>query len=99
MWWMTRRHIWQRRSIKFIHEGNYEITKKGEKTILRKLHKKLMNQLISMEIKDFKEQRRYTITGPVMAAMALLIKVHKKNFPGRAVASQMNDPTYKICKF
>jgi len=27
-----------------------------------------------------------------------LIKAHKKNFPGRAVVSQVNDPTYKICK-
>ena len=25
-------------------------------------------------------------------------KVHKKNFPGRAVVSQVNDPTYKVCK-
>jgi len=24
--------------------------------------------------------------------------VHKKNFPGRAVVSQINDPTYKVCK-
>ena len=30
--------------------------------------------------------------------MYLLIKVHKKNFPGRAVVSQIDDPTYKICK-
>jgi hypothetical protein len=27
-----------------------------------------------------------------------LIKVHKKNFPGRAVVSQLDDPTYNICK-
>ena len=31
--------------------------------------------------------------------MYLLIKVHKKNFPGRAVVSQIDDPTYKTCKF
>ena len=30
--------------------------------------------------------------------MYLLIKVHKKNFPGRAVVNQIDDPTYKICK-
>ena len=30
--------------------------------------------------------------------MYLLIKVHKKNFPRRAVVSQIDDPTYKICK-
>ena len=33
-----------------------------------------------------------------MAPMALLIKVHKKNFPGRAYVSQIDDPSYKICK-
>ena len=92
------RETYLAKTVDQIHEGNYEITKKGEKTILRKLHKKLMDQLISMGIKDFKEQRRYTITGPVMAAMALLIKVHKKNFPGRAYVSQKDDPSYNICK-
>ena len=81
-----------------IHEGQYERTNKKEKNILRKLHKKLMNQLVSMSIKDFKDQRKYTVTGPVMASMALLIKVHKKNFPGRAYVSQIDDPSYKICK-
>jgi len=30
--------------------------------------------------------------------MALLIKVHKKNFPGRAYVSQIDDPSYNICK-
>ena len=38
------------------------------------------------------------MTGPVMALMALLIKVHKKNFPGRAYVLQIDDPSYKICK-
>jgi len=32
-------------------------------------------------------------------SMALLVKVHyKKNFPGRAYVSQIDDPSYKICK-
>ena len=57
-----------------------------------------MNQLIALGITDWKEQRKYTVTGPVMASMALLIKVHKKNFPGRAYVSQIDDPSYKICK-
>ena len=34
----------------------------------------------------------------MLGHMYLLIKVHKKNFPGRAVVSQINDPTYKVCK-
>ena len=81
-----------------IAEGDYELAKGKEKTILTRLHRKLMNQLKSMGIEDFKEQRKYTVTGPVMASMALLIKVHKKNFPGRAYVSQIDDPSYKICK-
>ena len=51
-----------------------------------------------MGIKDFKEQRRFAVTGPVMASMALLVEVHKKNFPGRAYVSQIDDPSYQICK-
>ena len=81
-----------------IHEGNYEISKKGEKTILRRLHRRIVDQLIAMGIDDWKEQRRFTVTGPVMASMALLIKVHKKNFPGRAYESQIDDASYKICQ-
>ena len=81
-----------------IIEGDYTLTTKSEKSILRRLHRKLMDQLVSMGITDFKEQRMYTVTGPVMASMALLIKVHKKNFPGRAYVSQIDDPSYYICK-
>jgi hypothetical protein len=33
-----------------------------------------------------------------MASVYLLIKVHKHNFPGRAVVSQIDDPTYKMWK-
>ena len=51
-----------------------------------------------MGIDDWKEQRRFTVTGPVMALMVLLIKVHKKNFPGRSYVSQIDDPSYKICQ-
>ena len=85
------RETYLAKTVDQIHEGNYEITKKGEKTILRKLQ----DQLISMGIKDLRNKK---ITGPVMAAMALLIKVHKKNFPGRAYVSQIDDPSYSICK-
>ena len=81
-----------------IHEGNYELSNKNEKTILRKLHRKIIDQLRDMGITEFKEQRRYTVTGPVMASMALLIKVHKQNFPGRAYVSQIDDPSYKVCE-
>ena len=92
------REMYMAKTVDQIHEGSYELVNKGEKTILRKLHRKLMNQLLAMNIKYFKDQRRYTVTGPVMASMALLIKVHKKNFPGRADVSQIDDPSYEICK-
>jgi len=81
-----------------ISGGDYELTKKKEKTILRRLHKRLMDQLISMGITDYKEQRLYSVTGPVLASMALLKKVHKKKFPGRAYVSQIDGPSYYICK-
>ena len=83
-----------------IDEGDYKLEKRKEKTLLDKLHKKLLNQLRNMNIDmdDFKEKRKYLVSAPVLGHMYLLIKVHKKNFPGRAVVSQIDDPTYKICK-
>ena len=47
---------------------------------------------------DFKEKRKYLVSAPVLGHMYLLIKIHKKNFPGRAVVSQIDDPTYKVCE-
>ena len=54
------------------------------KTLLDKLHKKLTNQLKSMNIDldDFKEKRKYLVSAPVLGHMYLLIKIHKKNFLG-----------------
>ena len=83
-----------------IDEGDYVIEKRKEKTLLDKLHKKLITQLKLMDIDmdDFKEKRKYLVSAPVLGHMYLLIKVHKKNFAGRAVVSQIDDPTYKVCK-
>ena len=53
---------------------------------------------MDIDLDDFKEKRKYLVSAPVLGHMYLLIKVHKKNFPGRAVVSQIDDPTYKICK-
>ena len=55
-----------------IDEGEYKLITISEKTILKKLHKKLMNQLISMGITDFNEQKKYSVTAPVMASIYLL---------------------------
>ena len=83
-----------------LDEGDYIIDNRKEKTLLDKLHKKILNQLRAMDIDmdDFKEKRKYLVSALMLGHMYLLIKVHKKNFPGRAVVSQINDPTYKICK-
>jgi len=43
-----------------------------------------MDQMVAMKITDFKEQSRFAVTGPVMALMAYV--------------SQIDDPSYKICK-
>ena len=50
------------------------------------------------DMDDFKEKRKHLVSAPMIGHMYLLIKVHKKNFPGRAVVSQVNDPTHKVCK-
>ena len=83
-----------------LDEGDYELDGRKEKTLLDKLHKKLTTQLKIMDIDldDKKERYKYLSAAPVLANMYLLIKVHKKNFPGRAVVNQTDDPTYKICK-
>ena len=81
-----------------IDEGDYTKATKSEQTLLDNIHQKLVAQLKSMGLTDFKQRRPYLVTAPVMANMYLLIKVHKDNFPGRAVVSQIDDPTYLICK-
>ena len=69
-----------------------------EKTALRRLHRKLIVQLMALKIIYFKEQRRFAVTGPVMVSMVLLVKIHKKKIPGWAYVSQIDDSSYKICK-
>ena len=53
---------------------------------------------MDIDIDDFKEKRKYLVSALMLGHMYLLIKVHKKNSPGRAVVSQVNNPTYKVCK-
>jgi len=67
-----------------IDEGDYKLDNRKKKTLLDKLHKKLTSQLKSMNIdlEDFKEKRKYLVSAPVLGHMYLLIKIHKKNFPG-----------------
>jgi hypothetical protein len=39
-----------------IHKGDYVFSNKSEKSILQRLHRKLIHQLVAMKIKNFKEQ-------------------------------------------
>ena len=48
---------------------------------------------MKIDMDDFKEKRKYLVSAPVLGRMHLLIKVYKKNFPGRAVVSPIYDPT------
>ena len=61
-----------------INEGDYELAKGSEKTLMRKIHQKLVAQLKKMGLTEFKERRPFLVTAPVMASMYILIKVHKK---------------------
>ena len=51
-----------------------------EKTLLDKLHKKLLNQLKDMgiDMDDFNEKRKYLVSAPMLGHMYLLNKVHKR---------------------
>jgi len=94
------KHIYFKKMQQQSDKGDYIIDNRKEKTLLDKLHKKIISQLKAMgiDMDDFKEKRKYLVSAPMLGHMYLLIKVHKKNFPGRAVVSQVNDPTYKVCK-
>jgi len=59
---------------------NQNFAKGKEKSLRDRTHKKLVKQLKSMGLTDFKDRRKYLVTGPVMANIYLLIKVHKKIF-------------------
>jgi hypothetical protein len=81
-----------------LDEGDYELSDRKEENIVQSIHRKLVNKLFEMGLKENSEYRKYTVTGSKLAHMYLLIKVHKRGFPARAVVNQVDDPTYKICK-
>ena len=92
------RDVYMENMQKQVDEGDCKPAKGKEKTLLNKIHRKLVAQLKKMGMTEFKDRRRFLVTAPVLANIYMLIKVHKKNFPGRAVVSQIDDPTYNICK-
>ena len=46
----------------------------------------------------WQEYRKFTVTAPELPKLYIPIKTHHADFPGRPVLSQINDPTYNICK-
>ena len=52
-----------------INEGDYELAKGSEKTLLQKNHQKLVAQLKKMGLMEFKERRPFLVTALVMASM------------------------------
>ena len=69
-----------RKQYEEINQGDYELAKGKEKSLLDRIHKKLVKQLKSMGLNHFKDRRKYLITGPLMANINLLVKVHKGIF-------------------
>jgi hypothetical protein len=51
-----------------------------------------------MGLKDVKVRRPFIVSSPRLARMYILIKVHKEGHPGRPVVSQIDDPSYKLCR-
>ena len=56
--------------------------KGSERSLLRKIHQKLVAQLKKMGMAEFKERRPYLVTAPVIANIYILVKVHKEKFSG-----------------
>ena len=63
-----------------IDEGDYAKATQSEKTLLDSIHQKLVAQLNSMGLTEFKQRKPYLVTAQVMATMYLLMKVHKDTF-------------------
>jgi hypothetical protein len=77
--------------------GDYSIVDQKEDTIINRLQRKISQQLKTMNLEN-SEKRSIMITAPAMPFMYLLIKVHKKDHPGRPVVNQIDDPTYRLCE-
>ena len=61
------------------------------------MHKRLVDAFNKMKMK-WQEYRKFTVTAPELPRLYIPIKTHKADFPEMPVLSQINDPTYNICK-
>ena len=73
-----------------INEGDYELAKGNVKTVLQKDSPKTCCSIKEYGSNRIQRQKTIPSDSPVMVNMYILIKVHKKNFPGRAVVSQIH---------
>ena len=74
-----------------------QITEREEEEVVLETQQEISRQLRKMGLKKIGERRNFMMTSPSMAHMYALIKVHKIDHPGRAVVSQIDDPSYKLC--
>ena len=80
-----------------LNDMDVEISQKTEKQLIQRTHKRLIDAFNKMKMK-WQEYRKFTVTAPELPKLYIPIKTHKADFPGRPVLSQINDPTYNICK-
>ena len=74
-----------------LRDMDVERSNKTEKQLIQRAHKRLIEEFKKMK-------RKYTVTAPELPKLNMPIKTHKADFPGTPVLSQINDPTYNICK-
>ena len=86
-----------RKEDELLNEMDVERSQKTEKQLIQRAHKRLIDAFNKMKMK-WQEYRKFTVTAPELPKLYIPIKTHKANFPGRPVLSQINDPTYNICK-
>ena len=87
-------YIWKEAEL--LNDMDVERSQKTEKQLIQKAHKRLIDAFNKMM--KWQEYRKFTVTAPELPKLYIPIKTHKANFPGRPVLSQINDPTYNICK-
>ena len=80
-----------------LNDMDVERSQKTEKQVIQRTHKRLIDAFNKMKMK-WQEYRKFTVTAPELPKLYIPIKTHKADFPGRPVLSQINDPTYNICK-
>ena len=72
-------------------------SQKTGKQLINKAHKKLIDAFNKMKMKC-QDNHKFTVTAPELPKLCIPIKTHKEGFAGIPVLSNINDPTYNLCK-